>query len=113
MAVAASVRVGDIRVGWDTWFVIEHAPERQFDPVPMPASIISLGMEMDAQRHHQHRHHRHADGGMAKRLQQDADKGTHRGDMLLDAGDCQSLPASWLTLLAVDRTSRLCYFKEP
>jgi len=47
VAVAATVRVGDIRVGWDTWFVIEHAPERQFNSVPMPASIISLGMEMD------------------------------------------------------------------
>lgn len=113
MAVAATIGVGSIRAGRGAGFVIKHAPQRQFDPVPMPVPIISLGMEMDAQRHHQHGHHGHADGGMAKRLQQDAEEGTHRDDMLEDADGCQSLPASVPTQLVVDRDLRLCYFKEP
>ncbi len=95
MAVTASVRVTSIRVGRGTWHVIESAPQRQFDA--MTVSIINLGMEMDAQRHHQHGYHRHADSGMAKRLQQDAEEGTHQGHMVIDADRCQSLPASWLT----------------
>lgn len=114
VAVAASVRVGGIWIGGGSRFALMGCTARQFDPVPVSVSvpIISLGMEMDAQRQHHDARNGHTDGGVTKRMLQNADTGAHQFHMLQDVTGCQSLPVSWLNRLAFDHKQKLCYFIE-